>query len=971
MTSTLRWFLAGLCLLAAQPVVQAAWDLRGARPEIRHGALWVGGRPIYLVGVWVGGAVTTSPRLYKPDIDGDNIAYSRLLSAATAPLLGLNSAHPPMSPLRVARSTGWFTEDRHTQPRWDELQAFVKGLDGLPVTVDCAGIKAFESRNVPRELQQVNPGWHSFVPLCPERPQAWKIYQSYWQDCARQIVEAGSNAIIYEIFNEPAYNCRCTYNKRDFARRMALRYRTIGAANQIWHTSFGSFDDVAVMDSPEQTPGLWCDWIKFIGDRYAEILQAAKTAIMSVDPRRPLYFLDQPSISHTYLRCNGIDPVRVNAVMDIAGMEGGVSFGATRPRPEKDPMAAVLESKGRFSHQLYLDMARAFGRPVVNTETYCARFYSNVRFPSHAEDIRTELWEEMIHGASGSYFYNWGRRWWEWNDLAGAKHAAREIGYKAFSLLNPYAYPPASLSGFKDFLHDMDIVGDELLAGPRIQGQVALLISQPTLRQLFRGRSYTEKGPYEDTVREWYTALTLEQVPVDIIWEEQLPTAHLSRYKALLAPGMHNAYRATEKPLRRYVDQGGLLIATVGAFAQDEYGEPWRKEPADQGDGMQISARLLPEDLRGRKLQSELKRLLFASADFREFTLLPADDAGRPLTCEAYRIRRPSGDYYYLANWETISRLARLHVPSPVGRTVLSPLEHAVYAEGDPARDGVLLHLPSQTRTLVLVRKDSQATGTTLQPWTEQDVRARFREALEREQTELAAIETELAAARRAAEELQVSFGGPVTPAGEYQPDEKTVMLLHFNGTVDIPPVREAGPIAFVDGKFGTQALHLGPGAMLRFALPDNFDQDSGTLELWARPDWPTADGKRHTLVELKGPGNWNRNRLILYKNLNHEVAFALYDRTTKALAARVPINIFRQHQWTHLCATWDAQRGLEFYVNGQLRAAAKGPFEIERFDALTAGSTWSADRFWEGALEELRLSRGEREPAEAARTPR
>ena len=954
--------LAALCVSAISALAEG-WDLTGARPTIRGAGLWASDRPIYLTGVWVGGTVTTCPSLYKPDIDGENIAYSKVLSAETAPLLGINSAHPPMSPLRVMRSTGWFTEDRHTQPRWDEFQAFVRGCGQLPLTVDCAGIAAFRSETVPAELKQVGAGWHGFVPLCPEHPDAWKLYESYWQDCARQIVEAGANAIIYEMFNEPAYNCRCAYNKREFATRMATKYESIEAADRVWRTSFASFDDVAGMEAPDETPGLWCDWIKFIGDRYVEILATGKAAIKSVDGREPMYFLDQASIGHTYLRCNGIDPTKVNALMDIAGVEGGVSFGTTQWREAEDPMAQVLEIKGIFSHQLYLDMARAFGKPVINTETYCGRFYQNVRFPSHREDILTELWEEMIHGACGSYFYNWGRRWWEWQDLAGAKRAAREIHYKAFSMLNPYAYPPDSLNGFKDFLRDMEIVGDELLGGPRIEGQVALLISQPTMRQVFRKLSYTEKGPYEDTIREWYAALIREQIPVDVVWEEQLATTDLSRYRAILAPGAEYAYRQTQAPLKRFTDGGGLLIATSGAFGRDEYGEPWIRGDDEEPLAMPVGAQFVDEGLRGRELQSELRGLLFSNGDFRGFRVVPADDERRTLVCEAYEVRRATGDYYYIVNWEIRSRLARLRVANSEGREVVASLDGARYAEGDVAGQGVLVHLPSQTRTLVLVAKPGANIPRPEERWTEADVRERYVQALGREKAELEAVAGELAADRAVADARRVSFGGPTNEAGEYLPDEHTVVLLHLNGGFDQEPARTAGAISFIEGKFGTQAAHFGPDAATHFALPDGFDKDTGAIECWARPDWPTADGKRHTLVELKGPGAWNQNRLMIYKNLDYEIAFAVYDRNKTALAIRVPINIFRQHQWTHVCGTWDVSQGLRFYVNGKLRGTKTGAFEIERFDALEIGADHAFSRPWEGALDELRLSRGERNP--------
>jgi len=954
----------GIAVVAVASMASAlVWGAGVAGPRIEGSSLCLEGRPVYLAGVWIGASVSVTPRLYKPDMDGSNPAYSSPLSAATAPLLGIDSAHPPMSPLRIARQTGWFTERPQDQVRWDELQAFVAGCGDLPLVVDCAGTRAFDNPLVPSDLKQVGPGWHGFVPLCPEHPQGRAIYEDYWRDCARQIVAAGANAFAYELFNEPAYNCRCDYNKREFARRMQQRYDDIGRANRVWEAGFTDFEQVAQMQQPHETAGLWCDWIKFIGDRYVELLAAGRQAISGVDLRRPLYFVDQPSIGHTYLRCNGIDPVKVNALMDIVGVEGGISFGTRASADEGDPMAEVLAGRGRFAHQLYLDMARAFDKPVINTETYCGRFFEGVRFPSHRADIVTELWEEMIHGASASYFYNWGRRWWEWSDLEGAKKSAREVSYKAFSMLNPYAYPPEALEGFRDFQRDMRLVGADLLAGPRIRGQVALLISQPTLRQLFREKPYTERGPYEDILRDWYAALLREQIPVDVVWEEQLGVMEAGRYRAVLAPGAQYCYRETQPALQGLIEGGTPLIASSGAFARDEYGNPWRLDEAGAPAGMPLKAHLLEEGTRGPQLQAELRGILLSEGDFRPFRLAPADDASRPLVCEAYQIRRPGADYFYMVNWQTASRLVRLCPAEGFRGSVLLPLESAALSQGPGPEEGALVHLPAQERVLVLATEDDRRLQAAEAEWSENDIRARYRQALRQEKAELAAAQGELARDRSSAQARHVVFSGPVGDTGEYLPDEDTVLLMHLNGTLVPEPSRVTGRVEFVPGKLGSGAVRFGPQAVAQFTLPPSFDKDACSIELWARPDWPAADGKRHALVELKGPGPWNQNTLMLYKNLNYEFTFAIYDDKEHCLAVRVPINILRRDQWTHLCATWDSSEGLRFYVDGELRGTAEGELVLDRFDTLSLGSNGSGSRPWVGAVDEVRISRGRREP--------
>ena len=946
--------LLGVGLLVWTMAVEApeapVAQLRGQRPVIRGVSLFVDGRPVYLIGVWIAPGVSVDPRLYKPAVDGDLIYYRSVLNAETAVQIGLNSAHPQMPIRRVAEPTGWFTFGPQERRKEENLLAFLRGFGGLPLTVDYAAVHLFgRNPKVPRELLQQSSGWHQFVPLCPEHPDGWRLYEAFWRDGARRMVEIGAHAIIYELFNEPAYNCRCAFNKRTFAARMRQRYGTIERANAVWGTDFANWEAVAHLASPEATPGLWCDWVKFLGDRYVEILRAGMDAIREVDTRRPLYFLDQPSVSTTYLRCNGIDPVKVAATLDIVGMEGGVSFGE------------VADSKKLFTHQLHLDMARSFGKPVVNTETYCGRHYRGVRFPSHRTDILTELWEEMVHGASGSYFYNWGRRWWEWNDLAGAKKCAREMAYKGYSLLNPYAYPPEALQGFKDFARDLSKVGDLLLSGLRIRGTVALLISPPTIRQVFRGRSYGEPQPYEELVRTWYAALTRLQYPVDVVWEEQL-SERLFHYSAAVAPGMDYIYPQSASLLARFA-QTRLLLSTEGAFHWDEYGRKLERR---------VPATFLSTELRGTALEVRLEQSLRQAGIKRTFRFVPADGQG-PLSVEAYEIVRDGVTFYYACNWETLSRLTRLQIATPPEEAfVTAPLEDAVYVAPEgrarwtapQMRKGILVHLPAQTRVLIAVGWKPPPDAAR---WDEVTVRERYIAGLKREKAELEMVETEFATLRKAAKRKVVSFGGPTTKAGEYRPDEHTVLLIHANGTYEATPggtPQVRGEPAFHEGKFGTLGIFVGKGQQVAYPLPRTFEPIRGSFEVWVKPSWIATDGKRHTVVELKGPGDWNQNLILLHKNLNYEVGFVVLGADGKGVRADVPINIFRPGVWVHLCGTWDEEAGIvRLYVDGQLRAEAKGRWHIERLDHLFLGSTRIPDRWFEGVLDEARLSNVVREP--------
>jgi hypothetical protein len=63
-------------------------------------------------------------------------------------------------------------------------------------------------------------------------------------------------------------------------------------------------------------------------------------------------------------------------------------------------------------------------------------------------------------------------------------------------------------------------------------------------------------------------------VPVDAIFEEQLPEGRLDRYTVLVAAGVAATYPATRGLLRGWIERGGTLILVGEAMELDEYARP-------------------------------------------------------------------------------------------------------------------------------------------------------------------------------------------------------------------------------------------------------------------------------------------------------------------------------------------------------------------------------------------------------------
>ncbi|NOZ23138.1 MAG: hypothetical protein GXP25_18850 [Planctomycetes bacterium] len=941
--------------------------------RIKDGIITYQGRPAFITGVWTGHSVTYKLPKFKKGLDPDLPMYTMACNETVAKNVGFLSAHPAV-PIRDTLNR--LAPQCVSRPKEKEetlYRSFLLGMGKLPLAMDFAAVRVFGDIKNPKkrfapEMYQQNPGWCNFVPLCPENPEAWKFYEDYFRTGTAKTLAAGANPFLYEIFNEPAYNCRCRWNRRMFRERMERQYHKIGAANMIWGTKFKRFDDVERVPKFRDYPGLWVDWLKFIGDRYCDVLLKIKQVIKKVDHREPIYFMEQPAVSMAYLRTSGIDSYKAAKVMDAVGMEGGVSFGAFKPLTAKDPMEGVIVNRRLLAHQVHLDMARSFGKPVINTELYCGRFHEGVRFPSRRSDLTTELWVELMHGISASYFYNWGRRWWEWQDMAGAKRSAREARYKGFSLLNPYDYPPDTLYGIRDFKREMDLLGDIALPMPRIKGQIAMLVSNPTIRMMMQTYSYTASGennPYETHMLDWYNELVFSHYPLDMLYEEDLDTARAKGYRAIIVPQTPYLYATSFPALTQYVADGGTIIAEKGSFARNEYGHPVSHD---------LKVRWVEENLKGNKLRTALARELHNAGVRPPMEIIPEDGSKEPLMIEAYVVDRGDVKLIFLLSWGVKSRLATLRLPGvPARYRVIDPIAGKQYAgpasalwSSEELREGVPVALPSQTRKILILTNKSWPHKLTAVAAGE--ARKEYRQALAIDEKELATVSAEFDAERKAQESLVVDFGGPKNPNGSYKPDPPTVFLCHFDGRPDAvsgAKPRIKGKPQFSPGKFGTQGILIGEGGEITFDLPTRFNKDKGTMEAWVKPGWVPTDGKCHTVFAIKGTGDWNQNKIGLYKNLNYEFAFYVYDKNKKSHVVRVPINLFKKDIWVHLAACWDNASGLKLYINGKLVREAKATWQIDPLRTLWIGSGTS-DREWEGVIDEVRISNTVRQPAKA-----
>lgn len=415
---------------------------------------------------------------------------------------------------------------------------------GLPLYLDftCApwhhGAIKYEKGKLPSEAAFNVPGDgnNHWMPYSATTPEGRRLYLDMWRSGAEVIREIGGKPFVYELFNEPDYNDWSPYNRKLFCDLMRKKYGRIEKLNAAWHTSYRDFQEVGEFKHAKENTALFVEWAKFMETCFTDICRAGIAEISKVDKRPDVMFCYQP-MGNLTSNANLYETNRyMNAV--CAPTDGGNALYA------------------RLLHAI------AQGKPIFDGETYVG----NTR-----QSIRNKFWLQYARGFNGSFVFKWDRRpfdqYWPEGDEAGGKIVAERFPYL---MLNPYAMPTPELLGIMDAKREILKVND--LFTPRDRGiepRIAILFSIASKR-LARAAGSVRHMQNED----YALALGYAPFAYDAVFEEQLPSGTLNRYRIAVVAGIETASAGTCAELEHFVRNGGVLVLGQEALQNDEYGFP-------------------------------------------------------------------------------------------------------------------------------------------------------------------------------------------------------------------------------------------------------------------------------------------------------------------------------------------------------------------------------------------------------------
>ena len=342
------------------------------------------------------------------------------------------------------------------------------------------------------------------------------------------------NVIGWQIDNEYAHASYGPDDKKQFQDWLREHYKTLDNLNARWTTAYWSeaYTDWSQIPIQEKygNPGLLLSWKRFISDTWRRYQKNQLDVIRANSDRRQFITTNMMGWF------DGYDHYTVSQDLDLASWDDYVGRGHLDP----------------YRNGAAHDLTRGFLRKnfwVMETQPGFVN-WAPVNTALDKGEVRAMAWHDIGHGADAVSY-------WQWRSALNGQEEYHG------TLVGPDGTPVPLYSEVAQLGREFAKAGPAL-AGTSVHSQVAILHSYDSRWSINWQRHNQNFDPIAQIV-SYYKPLREVTQSIDIV----APTAPLSNYKLVVAPGLAVLSDEAAKNLMAYVESGGHLVLGQRAGVKD------------------------------------------------------------------------------------------------------------------------------------------------------------------------------------------------------------------------------------------------------------------------------------------------------------------------------------------------------------------------------------------------------------------
>jgi beta-galactosidase len=372
--------------------------------------------------------------------------------------------------------------------------------------------------------------------------QHFDFANAKYRELARDIAERmakryghNPNVIGWQIDNEYANASYGDDDRKQFQDWVRAHYKTLDNLNARWTTAYWSetYSDWSQIPIQEKygNPGLLLSWKRFVSDTWRSYQKNQLEVIRANSDRRQFITTNMMGWF------DGYDHYTVSQDLDMASWDDYVGRGHLDPYRN----GAADDLTRGFLHKNFWVMETQPG--FVN--------WAPVNTVLDKGEVRAMAWHNIGHGADAVSY-------WQWRSALNGQEQMHG------TLVGPDGTPVPLYPEVAQIGREFAKAGPAL-DGTSVHSQVAVLHSYDS-RWAINWQRHNQNFDPVDQIVSYYKPLRQVTQSVDVV----APTASLSQYKLVVAPGLAVLSDEAVKNLMAYVENGGHLVLGQRAGVKDD-----------------------------------------------------------------------------------------------------------------------------------------------------------------------------------------------------------------------------------------------------------------------------------------------------------------------------------------------------------------------------------------------------------------
>ncbi|MEG1291962.1 MAG: beta-galactosidase [Lachnospiraceae bacterium] len=375
------------------------------------------------------------------------------------------------------------------------------------------------------------------------------VYRKYSVKLAEKLAEryqGYDNIIAWHISNEYGGECYCDHCQKAFRVWLKEKYQTIEELNRVWDTAFWGhtfydWEEVVLPDLRSEhfdddktmAQGISLDYRRFNSDSIMECYKLEYEAVKKYTP-------DIPVTTNLMGAYKTLDYRKWAKYMDFVSWDNYPS--------NEDSISKVA-----MNHDLMRGVGG--GRPFILMEqTPSVTNWQAINSLKRPGVMRLWSYQAVAHGSDSIMYFQMKRSIGSCEKYHGAiiDHAGHE-NTRVFR-------ETAALGG------ELEKIGSDIL-GSKEEAKIAIIFDWENWWAVEYSAGPSVDLKYHDEVLRYYTALHKQNIPVDMIGEED----DLSCYQMVIAPVLYMTKPGIEERIREFVKTGGTFVTTFFSGYVEEH----------------------------------------------------------------------------------------------------------------------------------------------------------------------------------------------------------------------------------------------------------------------------------------------------------------------------------------------------------------------------------------------------------------